>query len=589
MIDFLKTLLAVLVGLILMGLLVMAVVTNLLPEKEVPDVPDGAVLVIDLSIPIADKPKTVQIADIVQRAATGASLRTVTLHSVLAAINCAAKDDRISGIYLHGEIPSDGLHSGWAALEEIRDALVSFRRKGKKIYAFSEYYTEKEYFLATTADEIFIHAMGTVELNGFAAERIFYARAMEKFGLEVQVTRVGKYKSAVEPYIMEEMSPASREQTKQLLNDIFDAFLKKVTEARGLSRGKIEEIAANGGLVDAEEAVELGLADRSVHFDAVLAKLKALSGSGDDSGTFEQISMPRYMKAMDQDESEIKVAVIFAEGDIVDGECWSDAGGDTVAALLREARHDEAVKAVVLRVNSPGGSPTASDVILREVRLIAKEKPIVVSMGTVAASGGYWIASCATEIFAQPTTITGSIGVFGLFPSIEALMNELGLDVDRVKTSDHADIMAYTRRRTDKELDILQHWVDDTYEKFLDRVSEGRGLEREKVHEIAQGRVWSGRQGKEIGLVDALGGLRAAGARAAELARLDSDYELCFPQEEEGTLDDLLDYFSEEERLVRDDPLMQRIRSLSRELRGLARSGDSRGVHARLGWNPVLR
>jgi len=592
--DFFKTFLAVLMALAVFTVLAYVVLVAFLTEAPTA-IPDRAVLVIDLDRPITDKPCVSDASDVL----TGAPLDAFTLHLLTEAIGRAADDARIEGILLHGEINASGLSSGWAALREVRTALGAFRKKGKKVYAYNMAFGERDYYLASVADAIYINPAGLLEFNGFAAERLFYAGAFAKYGVDVQITRVGKYKAAVEPYTLHKMSEPSREQLEKFLGDMFDEFLEAVSTAREIPVDALRHLTEGGGLLGGHDAVTAGLADRALYFDEVIEELKgATSRRGT---TFEQVSVTDYIDAADGDaepaDGAKRIAVIFAEGDIVDGRDAVEAGGDTIARLLRRARLDDDVAAVVLRVNSPGGSASASEVILREVKLTGEKKPIVVSMGSVAASGGYWIACAADEIVAEPNTITGSIGVFGMFPSFRDLLGKFGVTVDVVATAPHADMFSVYRPKTEEELAIFQDLVNRTYDEFLDRVSQGRSLDRETVHVIAQGRVWSGKDAVELGLVDRLGGFDEALRRAAARAGMEADCPVEYYQKEKILLEGLADLF------LRDDEKLARVpsdarrgggmirRSVNRfldDLRMFDRFNDPKGIYARLPWNITI-
>jgi len=597
--QFIKTVIAVFTGLALFAAVALLVLSALISEP-LPKVPDSAVLVIDLSIPITDKPSTESAFDIVRNTVYGFPCERITLHTVTGAVRRAASDGRVAAILLRGNVNTPGISSGWGALKEVRDALLGFKAAGKKIYAFSMNSSERDYYIKSLAKPVLIHPAGTLEFNGFAAQTIFYAGALDKYGVDIQLTRVGKYKSAVEPFVLDKLSPANREQEEKLVGGLFDQFLEDVSGARGIETDALRRLADDGGLFEGRDAVAAGLADRTAYFDEVVEELKALTGSGETDETFEQISLGDYARALEAHEKKTSrnlIAVIYAEGEIVDGFNETEVGGETVARLLRKARLDDAVKAVVLRVNSPGGSVSASEVILREVRLTAKQKPVVVSMGSVAASGGYWIASCADEIIAEPNTITGSIGVYGLFPNIKELMSGQGFTVDVVKTSPHADMLSVFRPMTDEELALFQHLVDRVYDEFLDRVAEGRSLERQTVQLIAQGRIWSGVDAKELGLVDTLGGMGDALASAARRAGLGADYALTFYQEGKTVIEGLLDSLP---ILGKGAPAPARgaaaAGSVQRELMRLAGGlyalrclNDPRGVYARLPYDLNIR
>lgn len=523
--DFLKYVLANFVALAIVGavcffMFLLFLGATLASGKPPVMVPPSAVLVFNMDMPIVDKPTTEDFRTFINDV-QGHPVHTMTLNQVVDAIDEAATDKRIHGLFLTGNVTS----TSWANLCEIREAILRFKASNKPVISYHPFLSEVDYYLVSLADEVLMHPAGVMELNGFASEVLFFKEAFLKYGIDVQVTRVGKYKSAVEPFLLDKMSDPNREQLTMLLDDIFKHFLKTVETDRGLEPDSLRALADAQTLLAPERAKETKLVSDLVHYDEVLARLRKLVDAEEQSDFDEQISLRKYAEATALQnlagQSDNRVLVVYAEGQIVDGHSRNEVGGDDLAGLLRRARLDETVKAVVLRVNSPGGTVTASEVIGREVELLRKAKPLVVSMGDLCASGGYWISSHADQIWAEPTTITGSIGVFGMFPNFKQLMNEHGLTVDVAKTSNMADALTAFRPKTQEELDSLQTIVDHAYEGFINRVCEGRKLERAHVEEIAQGRVWSGTRAKELGLVDELGGLREAVTAAAERAKLD--------------------------------------------------------------------
>ena len=492
--------------------------------------PDGALLVVDLDLPVADGPQEWDPLLAMPIGGRGPTVHPARLWEITDALRRAAKDEQVAGVLLRGNVASNGLHSGWAALTELRAALVDFRASGKPLCATSTIYEESTYYLASTAEHVWVDPMGGMLLNGFASQRMYFASALEKLGVEIQVTRVGRYKSAVEPFLADERSPEDREQTEKLLAAINGEFVDGVAGSRTFDAQQLHAWMEEGRLIDGSEAVELGLADAALSHESMMTELAELL----DTDEVETVSLEQYAMP----DGPVKrpgnaVAVIYAEGTIVDGESREQIGGDTLARVLREAASNDDYKAVVLRVNSPGGSAIASEVILREAIALAKQKPFVVSMGTLAASGGYWISCQADHIIAEPNTITGSIGVFGMLPNTEGLMTKLGISVDVVKTAKHADVLALHRPKTPEEMETIQVIVDSIYDGFLERVSIGRDLPLDQVAEIAQGRVWSGRDALELGLVDQLGGLEDAIDEAIRRADLDADAPLRFPQAED--------------------------------------------------------
>ena len=590
--DFVKMFFAALLALaVVVGGVVAAMfffVAVVVGGKETPKVAPGSYLVLDLSAPIIDKPSDRSPRDVLQDAAFGGPGHGINLWTVTEAIRRAGDDKRVKGIYLTGTIVRSGWSSGWGALKEIRDNLAAFRAKGKRIVVYSQAYTEESYYLASVADEVVVNPFGGLEFNGFASQPLFYAKAFEKFGVGVQVTRVGKYKSAVEPFILDKMSDANREQIQKLLGDMWDEYLKAVSAARRVPVDQLQRIADTKGMLRGVEMVDAKLADKTAYFDDVLDELRKDTGVTDAAKPFRQITLGEYLKTLsERRRGKGQVAVLYAEGDIVDGGSRVNVGGDYFARLLRRARQDKDVKAVVLRVNSPGGSAAASEVIQREVRLLKREKPVIVSMGTVAASGGYWISTYGDKIFAEPTTLTGSIGVFGMLPNFEKLMNNVGVGSDVVKTGKYADLGTVYRAKTPEELALIQGEVDWIYGEFISKVAEGRKLPRAKVEEIAQGRVWSGVEAKALGLVDEMGGLEDAIHYAAQSAKLGDNYSLAIYQVKKNPMEQIITSLGEdgEDQTDGDVSIAAPARELLDQARRFSTLNDPRGVYARLPYD----
>ena len=447
------------------------------------------------------------------------------LNDVLSRIAGAKEDDRIKGVYLD----LSSVSANFASLQEIRDALLDFKESGKFIIAYSEGYTQRAYYLASTADKIYINPEGTIDFRGLASQTLFLKGALDKLGIEAQVIKVGTYKSAVEPFILDRMSDANREQVNSFLGSIYEHFITQVADSRKISRDSLYAIADGYLIRTADDAIAYGLADGKKYKDELLDELKTLLDIDKDKDV-SAVTLTKYRPAAKKSKAGVRdrIAVVYAVGEITSGEGGDDViGSERISRELRKMRRDDKVKAVVFRVNSPGGSALASDVIWREVNLLKQEKPVIVSMGDVAASGGYYIATAADSIFAQPNTITGSIGVFGVIPNMQNLMNDkLGITYDKVKTGRYADYLANVDRPlTADERNILQMEVNRIYDTFLQRVADGRGLSKEQVDSIGQGRVWSGQQALDNGLVDRLGSIEDAIDAAASKAGLE-DYRL---------------------------------------------------------------
>ncbi|MCL1471338.1 signal peptide peptidase SppA [Argonema antarcticum] len=601
--DFFKHTFATVLGLLIFlglgtgGLILMVISAT---KDTEPQVKDKSVLVFDMSVRIKDTNPSSGTGELIQKAVSGQDNdETIALRTVLDAIEAATKDKRIVAIYLDACGETAGKVAGFATLKEVRRALERFKAAGKKIIAYNVDWDEPTYYLGSVADTIVVNPMGIMEMNGLRSETMFLAGALEKYGIGVQVIRVGKYKSAVEPFLVKQMSPENRAQVQRLLEDIWGEFRVSVGKSRKLTPQQVQAIADNQGLLQPEQARKSRLVDKVAYFDEVVADLKQLTGNDKNDKFFRQIRLSTYAKVAEKSvlqkrQSENKIAVVYAEGEIVTGEgSIRQVGGDRLARQLRRIRLDNDVKAVVLRVNSPGGSATASEVIQREVRLTRKQKPVVVSMGDVAASGGYWISTYANRIFAEPNTITGSIGVFGLLMNVQKLANDNGITWDVVKTGRYADAQTISRPKTAQELAIYQGSVNHIYYQFVAKVAESRQLPQNKVQEIAQGRVWSGLAAKKIGLVDNIGGIDSAINYAAKIAKLGNDWELEQYSNsrslEERLLKNLLsstNITSENaNKAFQFDPLTITYERLREDLSILGSMNDPLDVYARLPFN----
>ena len=570
-------------------------------EKATPELERGAYLVFDLSTNITDAPPPIDFGSLGVGRDDHLQLRTVTR-----ALRAAAKDERIAGVFVTGGLRPASYGSGYAALSEVRAGIAAVKAAGKPVMAYLTSATTKDYYLASAASELAIDPYGVIMMSGLASEPMFFAGAFEKYGVGVQVTRVGKYKSAVEPFTRTSMSPENRAQIQKLLNDIWDGILADIAPSRGTTTAEIQAIGDREGFIRPEQAKEGKLVDRIAYRDEVYDELKAKTGRAGSKQPFKQIGLADYarlakdiadvpakvLEAAMSSSGKGRVAVVYAEGEIVDGEGDADdVGGTRFSRELRKLRLDEGVKAVVLRVNSPGGSAAASETIQREIRLMKKVKPVVVSMGSYAASGGYWIAAYGDRIFAEPTTITGSIGVFGVQFDVKKLSGDFGLTFDTVKTGKFADVISITRPKTEEELAVFQRMVDWIYGEFISKVAEARKIKREVVEEIAQGRVWSGVEAKKLELVDELGGLDAAIAYAVTQAKLGPNYRLVeypHPKELFEVVQDLLEKIAPNN--VRAPGLAVKLAErIEREVSVLRTFNDPQGVYARLPLNLSIR
>jgi protease-4 len=570
-------------GLCFFGLVFIIVLASQGGKERTTQVEQGAYLVLKLDANVLDAPPQIDLRDL------GAGVNdSYQLRQLTTILRSAATDSRIGGLFLTGTFTPAEYGCSFAALKELRQAVAAFRASGKPVVAYLNEADTRGYYVASAASDVILDPYGAVVLPGLAARPMFYTGAFEKFGIGVQVTRVGKYKSAVEPYTRKDLSPENRQQLSLLLNDIWSDLLADIAASRKVAVPSIQKLVDEQVLINGENALSSGLVDRVLYRDQVIEELKGKTGRKGSKDSFRQIAFDDYIKAAKAGPAKTgkgRVAVVYAEGAIVDGDgARGQIGGDKFARELRRLRQDENVKAIVLRVNSPGGSATASEHIQRELRLAREVKPVIVSMGGYAASGGYWISAYGSRIFAEPTTITGSIGVFGLYFDVEKLAGNLGLSFDTVKTGRHADVFTLTRPKTDAELAVMQHFVDWIYEQFISKVAEGRKLDKAAVMEMAQGRVWSGTQALKLGLVDEIGGLDAAIRQAGKDAGMGDNPAIQeFPAKKE--LAEVLAELFEKIQPVnsRAPDLLARLKAqLETELSVLRSCNDPHGVYARL-------
>ncbi len=460
------------------------------------------------------------------------------------AIGEAKTNENVKGIYLNAGL----IGAGQAGLLELREALLDFKESGKFIVAYDEAYSEGGYFLASVADEIYLNPLGGIDFNGFSSEGIFLKGFFEKVGIKPEVFRVGEFKSAVEPFILDKMSPENRLQTQYFLDDINNHALELIAKSRGIAQDSLIRINHQMLVRKPKDAVTYKLATALKYEDEVHSILKEKLGLKEDDqiATINATDLGGMAKSKNITSSN-RIAVILAEGEIVDGNADGAISSEKFAKEIRKARKDENIKAIVLRVNSPGGSILASDVIWREMSEAKKVKPVIVSMGEVAASGGYYIAAPADTIVAQPNTITGSIGIFGILFNVQELVNDkLGVTTDVVSTGELSDFGNMARPFTEVERTIIQSSVEDGYETFISRVAEGRGMHPDSVRKIASGRVWTGSQAKARGLVDVLGGLDTAIGIAAAKIKAGDDYRVVYYPEKKPWFEELMVSFSDQ-------------------------------------------
>jgi len=459
----------------------------------------------------------------------------IGLNEILDNIEKAKTDENIKGIYLETGMVSPGISTTY----EIRNALIDFKESGKFILCYTnDLLPQSTYYLGTVADSLFLNPSGVFQFFGLRSEITFYKNALDKLGIEMQIVRHGKFKSAVEPYINERMSKESRDQTLSFIRPIWNEMLNGISEERGLTAVQLNELADNLVINSAEAAIQESLVDGLRYYDEILDILKELSGIERDK-KLRLVSMTNYSKVPEKRQhkglAKDKIAMIYASGIITFGEeNEAGIGATNFSRVIRKAREDSSIKAIVLRINSPGGISIAADQIWREVELASRVKPVIASMGNVAASGGYYIAAPANTILANPTTITGSIGAFATIPNAQKLLNDkLGITFDVVKTNQYADFGSFYRPLNNAEKEYLQAGIEKTYDDFVSRVALGRNMTKEAVDSIGQGRVWSGIDAQKIGLVDRMGGLTDAIALAAEMAGLDHYRIISLPAQED--------------------------------------------------------
>lgn len=587
--QFFKFMLASMAGFFLAGFLMIlflvflisGIVGGLQDDGKV-KISDHSVLQINLEGPIKERANKNPIEDI---GFSGIVInRGLGLDDILKSIEEAKTDNRIDGLFLN----INSLETGLATVEEIRNALLDFKTSKKFIYAYSESYSQGEYYLASLADKIYLYPEGDIDFKGFHAELMFFKGTLEKLEVEPEVIRHGKFKSAVEPFILDKMSPENREQTHAFISSMWNQFISDISVSRKLSVKDVQAVADNLGARTGQDALDAKFVDQLSYYDEVLDELKKKTGLNSDEKV-KFVEIKKYAQALPaiKEYSAKKIAVIYANGDIVSGKGdEGQMGSDKIASAIRKARTDSTIKAIVLRVNSPGGSALASDVIWRETILAKKAKPLVVSMGDYAASGGYYISCAADKIVAQPTTITGSIGVFGLLVNAQKLFNnKLGITIDSVRTARYSNLGSTFYPLSTDERDIIQSSVEKIYDTFITHVSEGRKMTKAAVDSIGQGRVWSGNDAKALGLVDEIGGLDKAVEIASKMAKLDKYRTISLP-EQKDFMKQLLEDFGEEAKVNAAKNELGEVYNYYKEVKTLV---NSQGVQARLPFSLTIR
>lgn len=520
--KFLRNLIAAILGTLIALFLLFIIFAGFaaaMQENEKVEVKNNSVLKLELKQQIVDyAPKSDNPFDEL----LGENDKKIALPKIINAIENAKNDDKIKGISLETTF----LNAGIAQTQAIRNKLLEFKESGKFITAYSDAYSQKNYYLSSVADSLFLNPVGTIDFHGLTSERMYFKDFQDKYGVKMEVIRHGKYKSAMEGFLANEMSEANREQTSSFLHSIWGELLEDIAISRNKTIPELNEIANSMGTRNITMAKENAMLDDAIYADEYKTKLKALSGIENDKD-IETISLKDYIKTGKgriKSTAKDKIAVVYAQGEIRYGKGDENyIGQESMIKALEKIRKNDKIKAVVLRVNSPGGDGLTSDLILREIELTQKEKPVVVSMGNLAASGGYYIACKADKILAEPTTITGSIGVFGALPNLTGVAGNMGINAEQVSTNEGPSYSLF-EPMTPEFHDYIKGYIDDFYKTFVNHVVEGRNMSFEQVDEIAQGRVWTGKEALENGLVDALGDLDDAIAQAAELAEV-SDYK----------------------------------------------------------------
>jgi protease-4 len=589
--------------LLLLFILIVASISAGSKGKHLATIERGSILVFDMSMNVTDSPEHATSIDPLTSALSNDDTKSVPLHRLLSALKKAAKDDRIKGVLLEGSFEPSDFGTGYACLKEVREGIIDFKKTGKPVYAYLEAPSTRDYYVASAASTIYMNPYGEMEMPGLAVVKTYYKGALDKYGVDVQVTRHGKYKSATEPFFLTKMSDADREETQRLIDGLWGDFVTAVTQSRPIDATTFQQLVDTDGYILPEHALAAHLVDKLAYFGDLLTDLGKVAPSSYYAKIplpFKQVALGDYINAghtprlLGERGGDNVVAILYLEGEIVDG--WgetSNIGGDRFAAELRDLRKDDDVKAVVLRVNSPGGSAYASEVIQREIIALKTKKPVIVSMGNYAASGGYWVSTYADHIFAEPNTLTGSIGVFGMFMDYQKLANSVGITFDVAKTGAYADFESSSRPKTDQEIALAQARVDDLYGKFLDKVSESRHIPRDGptgIDTIAQGRVWTGTDALPLHLVDEIGGLQNAITYAANRAKLGERYRVKEYPEEVTFADTLAALLSNQEEplsKIKADPLTQEFLKMKSDLKSLQEFNDPLGVYARmpLGWD----
>ena len=513
------TVVGILIFTVAMGIIgVISILGMVASTESTPKVKDHSVLVLDLNGVMQERAE-----DDLYGFLTGGEMSSLGLDELTEAIDKAKADDNVKGIYIEASMFAP---DGPASVQALRNKLVEFKKSGKWIVAYGDQYTQSAYWLCSVADKVIVNPEGIVDWHGLCTETMYFKDLLAKFGVKMQIAKVGKFKSAVEPFFADKMSDANREQISVYLNGIWGNIVKEVAQSRKLDAKTLNAYADSlVTFASADELLKMKLVDQVAYYDEVRAEIKKRLGLDEDDN-ISQVSVTQMCAQPNKNKADDRIAVYYAYGDIVSDAQSEMTNGASICSAnvvpdLEALMNDDDVKAVVLRVNSPGGSAYASEQIWRAVTRLKAKKPVVVSMGTYAASGGYYISCAANYIYAEPTTLTGSIGIFGMFPDVSGLLTDkLGLKFDQVKTNKYSNFGTTSRPFNEEEMQYLTNMIDRGYKTFTKRVSDGRKIPVERVYEIAEGRVWLGQDALKIKLVDGIGGIEQAVAKAAELAKV---------------------------------------------------------------------
>ncbi len=546
--NFIKTFFASCLGsFVALGLIIvlttvffMTLISGISGDGEKVLIEENSVLHLKLDVPITEN----EIENPLEGLPIPGAVSPLGLLQFKKVISNAKTDSKIKGIYLDLSI----FMGGYGVAKEVRDALLDFRDAGKWVVAYSEMYTEQAYYVASAADNVYLNPQGEMEFNGLSVEVSFFKKMFDKLDIKPQIFRVGDFKSAVEPFMLDKMSNENRLQLNELISDLHNTMLQDISKSRNISYDELKRMADKMSVTDTKGALQFGLVDSLLYFDQVQDHLRQRLGLANDA-EINFVKFGKYKKSFSAyDDSKNEIAIIVADGDILPGKAQNGViGSDSFAEELRKARNNDRIKAIVLRINSPGGSALASDVMWREIVLTTKVKPVIASMSDYAASGGYYLAMGCDTIVAQPTTITGSIGVFSvLFDVSSFLDNKIGITFDEVKTGEVGELVTITRPLTDVEKAVWQKKTEEIYNSFTEKAAEGRNMSVEELRKVASGRVWTGAQAKERGLVDVLGNFEDAVEIAAKKAGVQDDYRIrYYPKQKtfiEQWLNDAEDY-----------------------------------------------